>query len=323
MKTNNLLCLAIVIFISSVCLASGESIVQSASNTADVGGYGNSVSQSNTQNAQNAFGGGSITQGASNSANVGALAMVVPTGSLQERIWDGGEWRLTAGVCLGETRNTSIYNDLDQNLMTYELYPNGQVVVSNPSYHLAGEMVYGEFTADTAGEYKIGTIGSVSGWSPDIITVQVVQCEYIGPSTDGFISQGASNRAKVGGMGNTVDQSNTQNAFGFGSGKATQRASNKANVFGSGNRVNQGINQRVFGSGTTQSGGNRADISGTNNAVKQQINQKASGGGVTQSGGSYVHASGSNNEVSIKEDQTAIGNAVATSGGVSVDSQSN
>jgi hypothetical protein len=267
MKNKSQLCLATIIFIASVCLASAGDIMQSASNRADAGGSGIVISQDINQNAQST-GGGNIWQDADNVANVGGqggqvsqgitqnaqsgpiipTGIVVPATSLQMRLMYQGAWTLgPTVVCYGNSMDTAIRNDRDQYLRTYEVYPNGQVSVNDLGFHRAGEMVYGAFVGDAQGEHMLRPRGSVSGWSDDIIRVQVVPCGYGGvPPAGGNIWQGASNTANVGGSGNWVDQDINQNAWNRGGGNIWQDADNVANVNGWNNQVDQDINQNAW-----------------------------------------------------------------------------
>jgi hypothetical protein len=349
MNKRVMLCLATVIFMAAVCLAAGQT-TQTASNDATVTGGGNTVSQSNTQNAggsghvfqdasnsanvggsgntvdqsnaQSAFGGGSVTQRASNKANVGgsgntvdqrnrqnafgsgpisqsasntanvggfgnrvgqsnvqnagtqAMMIIRPTSVLEQRIWDTSYNGWTIGptnVYVQDTLDAQIYNDRDQYLRQHELYPDGRDVVQDLGYYPAGPVNF-QFGADVVGEHKLRAEGSLSGLSPDIITIEVLP--YYQPLMGGYggTSQFASNNANVGGFGNRVGQSNTQNAFGSG---ASQTASNTADVFGSGNAVDQSNAQSAFGSGASQSASNSADVSGNSNSVSQSNTQNA------------------------------------------------
>lgn len=238
--------------------------MQSASNKAGGAGSGIIVSQDINQNAQSAAG-GNIWQDADNVANVGGQGGQVsqgitqnaqsgtgvtppPASGLQMRIMYQGTWTLgPIVVCYGNSLDTAIKNDRDQYLRTYEVYPSGQVSVNDLGFHRAGEIVYGVFVGDAQGEHMLRPRGSLSGWSNDIIKVQVVPCGYGGvPPAGGNIWQGASNTANVGGSGNWVDQDINQNAWSGSGGDIWQDADNVANVGGSGNQVDQDVNQNAW-----------------------------------------------------------------------------
>jgi hypothetical protein len=290
-------------FDGNACSSGASGISQQASNTANVGGSGNWVDQNIDQNAWSS-GGGNIWQDADNVANVGGqgsqvsqgitqnaqsgpMKLIIPTGvtpspasSLQMRALYQGAWALgPVPVCYGNSLDTAIRNDRDQYLRTYEVYPNGQVSVNDLGFHRAGEMVYGMFVGDAQGEHMLRPRGSVSGWSNDIIRVQVVPCGYGGmPYGGGNIWQGASNMANVGGSGNWVDQNIDQNAWSSGGGNIWQDADNVANVNGWGNRVDQDINQNAWsrgGGNIWQDADNVANVGGWGNQVDQDINQNA------------------------------------------------
>ena len=266
MKNMKLFGMATVILIVSVCLASAGDVTQSASNKAGGAGSGVFVSQDINQNAKSTSG-GNIWQDADNVANVGGqgghvnqginqnaqsgpvpAGTVPPASGLQMKIMYQGTWTLgPAMVCLSNSLDTVIRNDRDQYLRIYEVYPNGQVSVNDLGYHYAGEIIYGAFTGDSQGEHILRSRGSVSGWSNDIITVQVVPCGYSGvPTAGGNIRQDASNTANVGGSGNWVDQDIDQNAWSGSGGDIWQDADNVANVGGWGNQVDQDINQNAW-----------------------------------------------------------------------------
>jgi hypothetical protein len=297
--------------------AFGSGATQSASNDADVFGSGNTVGQSNTQNAfgsgasqsasntANVFGSGNRV-GQSNVQNAQPMALIYPGSSvLEQRVWYDGGWILgPAYVCVQGVLDTAIQNDRNQLIRTHELYPDGHIDVSEWIYHPAGDFVQGVFVGDALGQHLLRAEGSVSGFSPDIVTIQVVPCGYTGPSTggSGWVSQSASNTANVGGSGNTVGQSNVQNAFGSG---ASQSASNTANVFGSGNRVGQSNRQNAFGSGATQTASNDADVFGSGNTVGQSNEQNAFGSGASQSASNDADIYGNGNSVSQGNTQNA------------------
>jgi hypothetical protein len=336
MKNKNLLCLAGTIFIILVCLASGGDVVQSASNRADLRGSGNIVSQGIDQNAQS-IGSGNIWQDADNVANVGGqgsqvsqgitqnarsgpVKLIIPAGvasplasRLQMRAMYQGAWTLgPIPVCYGNPLDTAIKNDQDQYLRIFEIYPDGQMQVTDLGYHRAGELVHATFVGDVPGEHMFRTGGSVSGWSDDIINVQVVPCGYGGmPYGGGNIWQGASNMANVGGSGNWVDQNIDQNAWSSGGGNIWQDADNVANVNGWGNRVDQDINQNAWsrgGGNIWQDADNVANVGGWGNQVDQDIDQNAwsgSGGDIWQDADNVANVGGWGNQVDQDINQNA------------------
>jgi len=268
MKTRNLLCQATVILFAFVCLASAGDIPMEADNIADVSGSGNRISQNIGMNA-NSAGGGDISQDADNRANIdgsgnrvdqnihqnagsGVIGLVVPgviqpVSSLQQRVQYSGQWILgPATVCLDRSLDTVIKNNRNQYLRTYEIYPNGQMFATDMGYHAAGEMVYGAFVGDKPGLHKLRARGSISGWSNDILMIQVVPCYLTGGYIAGGVTQDADNWANVGGRGNRVDQDIDQNAWSGGGGDIWQDADNTANVDGSGNQVDQNIDQNAW-----------------------------------------------------------------------------
>jgi len=326
MNWKIMLCLAAVIFMVSACLAVGPTS-QTASNSATVNGNANSVSQSNTQYAS----GGAVTQSASNDANVqgsgntltqgntqiaSGPGSVAQTGSntvkmvitypadsyIMQRVLYNNVWMLgPAAVCEQDSLLTAIKNDRNQLVRVHEKYPNGAVVTSDWSYSTAGEVMKNVFIGDAIGVHKLRAEGSVSGLSPDIITIEVVPCGYVGVPVggSGWTTQSASNSATVQGSGNSVNQGNTQTSYGGGS----QTASNDADIFGDNNNVGQSNTQTSYGGGS-QTASNDADIFGDYNTVNQQNKQKKYGSG-SQSASNDADIFGSGNSVGQSNEQVS------------------